>query len=214
MAESVLVVTALVAGVDLRVTAILALALAYPVLGLLAIVIHVLRSRGGESTRSAVFCHSVARELRAGATMRSALAGAARVVGLDDVADDLDRGHALAGILPTLGAALPEIESELVVLVEGVASSGSMSASLFDELGDLALAHVEMNEEIRMATAPARASAVVLIGLPVAYLGYRFANGDFGGLLSDPTHAVVAFSGLALALAGLVLGWLLVRWAL
>lgn len=214
MSEAILVVSALLAGIDLRVIAMLALALTYPVLGLAAVVAHVMRSGGGEPTRSAVFCHSVARELRAGETIRSALAGAAHVAGLGDVAEDLERGLPLSEVLPVLGAGMPEIDDELVVLVEGVASSGSRSAALFDELGDLALAQVEMSEEIRMATTPARASSLVLIGLPFAYLTYRFSDGDFSVLLSDPTHTVIAVAGLVLVLTGLAMGWLLVRWAL
>lgn len=214
MSEALVISWALVAGLDWRVTVILACSLAFPVFGLAAVAIHVMRNRGGTSTAAAVFCHSTARELRSGATLRSALADSARVIGMEQVADDLDRGAPLGSVIPGLASGIPEVEAEVAALVAGVAGAGSASAALFEELGDLALAHVEMVEETRAATAPARASALVLIGLPLAYLGYVFSNEGLGDLLADPAQAGMALAGGGLAGLGLFVGWWLVRWSL
>jgi Flp pilus assembly protein TadB len=92
-----------------------------------------------------------------------------------------------------------------------VAGSGGSSASLFDELGDLALAQIEIAEEIRVGTSPARSSAAVLIGLPVVYLTYQVGTGRVQDLLTRPLQQGLATVGIALVLVGTAVSLWLVR---
>jgi Flp pilus assembly protein TadB len=211
MSELLVISWAVVAGVDRRVVAILGVAMLLPFLAMAAIGIHALLNRPRTSTRSAVFCESVARELRSGASLRVAIGEAAGSVGARDVLKALDSGALLIDVVADLRHEFPEIGHEIEVLVAAVADAGSAAAPLFQELGDLALSQVEMTEEIRTATAPARASALVLVGLPVVYLGHQLSTGAIADVLGNPAQQSVAVAGVLLAGIGLVASLLLVR---
>lgn len=210
MPELFLIAAAVLAGLDWRAVALVALSLLLPVWALVLVGLHILRSRRRDSTRSAVFCQSVVRELRSGAPFRTALAEAARVVGAEQVTALAESGEPLSDLATPLAQQFPEIGDEIAAIVEAVSRSGAPAGSLFEELGDLALAHVEMSEEVRVATAPARASALVLIGLPAAYLGYQLSRGDTG-LFATGSQRLVAGVGVALVGLGLSIAVLLVR---
>lgn len=214
MSEWLVVAWALSAGMDSRVVLLLLAALIFPLWALGGIAVHVLVHRPGTSTRSAVFCQSVGRELRTGAPLRTAIADAARAVDAEAISAHLDSGTLLAEVIPGMRAEFPEIGQEIGALVAAVAETGSTAAPLFQELGDLALARVETTEEIRVATSPARASIAVLVGLPALYLGYQLSTGALGDLLGNPAQQGVALVGLGLAGTGLLLSVVLVRRAL
>jgi Flp pilus assembly protein TadB len=114
-------------------------------------------------------------------------------------------------VVASLRREFPEIGNEIGPLVEAVAEAGSAAAPLFQELGELALSQVEVTEEIRVATAPARASALVLVGLPVAYLSYQLSTGAITDLLGNPAQQGIAVAGVILAGGGLVASLMLVR---
>jgi Flp pilus assembly protein TadB len=211
MSELLVISWAIVAGMDRRVIAILGVAMLLPYLAIAAIGIHALLNRPGTSTRSAVFCESVARELRSGASLRVAIGEAAGSVGAGDVSKALESGALLIDVVADLRHEFPEIGHEIEVLVAAVADAGSAAAPLFQELGDLALSQVEMTEEIRVATAPARASALVLVGLPVVYLGHQLSTGAIADVLGNPAQQGVAAAGALLAGIGLVASLSLVR---
>lgn len=214
MSEWLVVAWALGAGLDWRVIALLAASLIFPVWALAGIVVHIFVHRPGTSTRSAVFCQSVGRELRTGASLRAAIAGAARSVEANDIGRSLESGSLLIDVIPELTAEFPEVGKEIGALVSSVAETGSAAAPLFQELGDLALARVEIAEEIRVATSPARASVAVLVGLPTLYIGYQLSNGAIGDLLGNPAQQGVALVGVGLSGAGLLVSVLLVRSAM
>lgn len=214
MSEWLVVAWALSAGMDWRVVVFLIAALVFPLWALGGIAVHLLVHRPATSTRSAVFCQSVGRELRTGAPLRTAIADAARAVEADAISVSLESGRLLEEVIPELRAEFPEIGQEIGALVAAVAETGSAAAPLFQELGDLALARVETTEEIRVATSPARASIAVLVGLPALYVGYRLSTGAIGDLLGNPAQQGVALVGLGLATAGLLVSILLVRRAL
>lgn len=214
MSEWLVVAWALVAGVDWRVTAILLAAFVFPLWALAGVVVHVVLNRRPPSTRSAVFCQSVAGELRTGASLRVAIAEAARSVEAVAISRALDSGSLLSEIVPEMKTEFPEIGREIGALVTAVSETGSAAAPLFQELGDLALAQVETTEEIKVAASPARASATVLVGLPVLYIGYQLSTGAIGGLLGDPAQQGIALVGMGLAGAGLAVSFFLVRRAL
>lgn len=214
MSEWLFVGWALSAGVDLRVILLLLVAMSFPLWALGGIAIHVLVHRPGTSTRSAVFCQAVGRELRTGAPLRTAIADAARAVEAESIGASLESGSLLEEVIPDLREEFPEIGQEIGALVAAVAETGSAAAPLFQELGDLALARVETTEEIRVATSPARASIAVLVGLPTLYVAYQLSTGAIGDLLGNPAQQGVALVGLGLASAGLLASVLLVRGAL
>jgi hypothetical protein len=96
-----------------------------------------------------------------------------------------------------------EIGLELGAVIERLSRLGSPAAALFDELGVLALAQVEVAHEIATATAPARATAVVLLLVPLAAIGSVAINGRLGGYLSTPAQRISAFIGLSLVILGI-----------
>ncbi len=203
MTEVLFLSWALVAGVDWRVLALLSFALALPVWAAVAGGLHVVRHPTRISTDSAVFCHTVARELRSGATLRWALSSAARTTGAFDIADSIDTGDAIESIVGPLSDRFEEVGSELASVVESASVAGGASASLFEEMGDLALMHVEITEEVRVATAPARASTAVLLGLPLIYFGFLITTGRIEGMLTDTTQRGFALTGIGLVILGL-----------
>ncbi|HEY5889501.1 MAG TPA: hypothetical protein VIW94_02215 [Acidimicrobiia bacterium] len=211
MFEMFLVVTAMGAGVDLRVVAIIAMALRFPLLSVSLLMFHLIRSRPGRDTRAATFCQEVAREIRAGESLRAALDGAAQIVAATGISEAIATGDTIEQLLPGLRREFPEVGEELASVVQSVAVSGASAAPLFDELGDLALAQVEIAEEIKVATAPARASAMVLVGLPIVYLGYQVGMGRLQTLTARPIQQGLASIGLALVVVGIGIGFWLVR---
>lgn len=211
MADLSLVAFAVFLGMDWRVVALLSLALLAPTWAALAIGLHVIKSRRRSTTSGAFFCQTVARELRAGASLRWALASASRLSGLEPVGDALENGEPWDRIVPHLTGPFPDIGSELGVVIESVSASGAYSSQLFEDLGEIALGQLEAGEEIRIATASARASATVLIGLPVLYLLYQTQSGNLNNLLGRSGSGALALAGLGLALAGIAVSILLVR---
>jgi len=211
MFETLLVVAVIGAGVDLRVAALVAMALWFPLLSVFPLMVHLIRSRPGRDTRAATFCQEVAREVRAGESLRAALDGAAQIVAATGISEAIATGDTIEQLLPGLRREFPEVGDELAIVVQSVAVSGAPAAPLFDELGDLALAQLEMAEEIKVATAPARASALVLVGLPIVYLGYQVGVGRMDALTARPIQQGLASIGLALVVVGIGVGFWLVR---
>ena len=198
------------AGADPRRLALLAGAFYLPVVVASLIFVHSLRARPDDSNRASLFCESVASELRAGATLRDSLATAATSVG--DTPMPIGNPHAspMTEVAARVAGCFPAIGDELRLTVIAASRSGSDSAALFDEIGSLALAQSEIRREVRMATAPGRATALVLLGAPLAYLLSRLASGGVTGLVATAEQRIVGLLGLGLfslglGIAGLVL---------
>lgn len=206
-----MIALAIAAGVDFRVVGALGVAMFFPVWGLGAVLFHAARSRSAPSMRSAVFCQTVARELSAGSSLRWALAAAASDGRIDELSRCVAGGSPWEEVGQLLEQEFSDIGDEIALVVQSVASSGSESGGLFAELGDLAAAQVEMTEEIRVATAPARSSAMILIGLPIVYLGFQLRSGQLGNLLAVESSRGLAGAGLVLFCIGIVVSLVLVR---
>lgn len=211
MTELAVLSLAVTAGVDSRMIVAMGLAILFPVWALGAVAIHTMRSRPAPSLRSAMFCQAVARDLSAGSSLRWALTTAATDGHIDGLARTIGSGASWEDVGSLLRREFADIGQELAMVVQSVAASGSNSEGLFAELGDLALAQIEMAEEIRVATAPARASAMVLIGMPVFYLAYQFRSGRFGELLALESSRGLAGAGLVLFVLGVGTSVMLVR---
>jgi len=191
---------AFAAGVDPRRLALVAGAIYLPlaVAGLVAI--HWYRSRSDETTRPALFCESASAELRAGATLRDAVTTAAASVGFDRIplnSSTEDLSAAVAEHFPTIG-------EELRLTILTAARTGSDSAALFEEIGSLAIAQSEISHEVRVATAPGRATALVLVGAPVFYVMSMLGSGGISAYLASAEQRLVALLGLGLFASGLI----------
>ncbi len=91
-----------------------------------------------------------------------------------------------------------------MLTIPAVARSGSGGADLFDEIGTLALVQQEVAREVRVASAPARATAAVFLLAPTAYLVVQARTGGLSRLLESGGQGVVAGAGLAMLMVGLV----------
>lgn len=190
-------------GVDPRRLALLAGAVYLPVIVGSLIALYWFRARPDDSNAPALFCEAVASELRAGANLRDALATAATSVGGDAKSVDLPPGSPMTEVAARVAAAFPTVEEELRLVAIAASRSGADAAALFDEIGSLSIAQSEVRREVRVATAPGRATAVVLIGAPLFYLVSRASSDGLGTLLASPEQRVVAAIGLGLFAAGL-----------
>lgn len=190
----------LAAGIDWRRLAVLACAVHLPLLlGLLIGLLPLIR-RGPKDTAAAVFCEAVASELRSGASLQLAINAAAA-----DSIGALPSGEQFigtAGLATTVAQRFPEISEELRLVIANSLRSGNDTAALFDEIGSLAIAKAEVRREVRMASAPGKMTALVLIAAPVSYLTLQAGSGALGDLLTTPHQRTAGMIGLALFLVG------------
>lgn len=200
MIVAVTLAAALAAGVDPRRLALLAGAVYVPLVVAGLVALFVWKSRPEGDGHPALFCEGVASELRAGASLRSALTTAATSVG----SRPLSAGSPLAEVAAQVADEFPTIGEELRLTVINAGRAGSDPAALFDEIGSLALAQSEIRREIRMATAPGRATALVLVGAPLFYVGSRLGSGGLDRLLASSQQRFMAVLGLGLFLLGLL----------
>lgn len=198
---------ALAVGVDPRRLALLAGAVYLPFVMAGLVAVFAWRSRPEEDSRPALFCEGVASELRAGASLRSALTTAAASVG----ASLSPTATAMIDVASRVAEEFPAIGDELRLTVVNANRTGSDTAALFDEIGALALAQSEIRREVRTATAPGRATALVLMAAPLLFVGSRLSGGELGAFIASPQQRYVAALGLGLFLAGLV-GVVIVVW--
>jgi hypothetical protein len=208
MIEVACLAVALASGVDLRRIALIAGALFLPLVVAGLIALHWLQARPDSRHRPSLFCEGVASELRAGATLRDALAAAATSVG---TTLELSHSTPMAEVAARIAAELPTIGREIRLTVTAAARSGSDAAALFDEIGVLALSHDEVAHEVRVATAPGRATALVLVAAPLVYLLTRLGDGGLAGYLASSEQRVAATVGAGLFAVGIA-GALLVLW--
>ncbi len=198
-------------GLDQRRTLLLLLVLIAPVplAGLLAI--HAWRARPRVSTQAATFCDAVAGELRSGSSLRYALERAAASVGAPVLEEMSRSGASFADIGHRAEQEFAEIGLELGAVIDRLSRLGSPAAPLFDEIGVIALAQVEVAHEIATAAAPARATAVVLLLFPLAAIGSVTLNNRLGGYLASPPQRVSALVGLFLVVVGLAVAGMILR---
>lgn len=191
-------------GVDPRRLALLAAATYIPVVlgGLVAVLW--LRARPDHTDRPSLFCEGVASELRAGATLRDALTTAATSVGSPPATVGLMSDSPMTEVAAHVAGLFPSISDEIRLTVMAASRSGSDSAALFDEIGSLAIAQSEVRREVRVASAPGRATALLLIGAPLFYVVHQMESGGLARFLASTEQRVVTLIGLGLFLTGLL----------
>ncbi len=211
MIEALLVGWGLLAGLDRARVLLLVAALTVPVpLGCL-LGVHVWRSRSRPSTRSTLFCEAVSGELRSGASFRSALERAAESVGALGLARLCGAGAPASVLANAVRAEFGEVGEEAATVIEHGSRMGGPVAPLFDEMAALALARIEVLHEVASATAPARATSVVLLAAPLLAVVWAFSSGRLSSYLATPSQRASALLGLGLVAVGIVLAGALLR---
>ncbi len=150
--------------------------------------------RRGPAIDEVQFLNSIHAELRAGASLRWALATAA--AGERDPAVHAVRRLALSGapfpeIAPRLGR-LPVNGRRLAASLQVAATAGGRSADVFARLTQRAVEEANLVREKRALSAQARMSAAVVGGLPVLWM-------LFGG--ADRVHTLAGAGGLGTTVA-------------
>ncbi len=221
MLMAVLLATGLVMGLHPAVLAIVSVAAVEPRLFLTGAagwaVLSAMRRRKKQLTPDdeATYFRAITAELRAGASLRSALGDAA------------ERVPSLSFEQPSRLAAAGAPMSDIAAIVErsfpangrlAAAAfrlsdwSGARVADAFDGLAARATAAAELVRERRAATAQARLSAAVVGVAPVVFALLLFASGRGSVLLAHrPAGIVVLATGLVLEVLGLLLVALIVR---
>jgi len=161
------------------------------------------------------FLGTIAADLRAGASVRSAIAAAA--AGESDAS--LQTAHRLALAGAPLGEVAGALESltlngrRVRAALDVVQIAGGRSARVFSGLADRAVAEADLVRERRVLTTQVRMSALVVGGLPVLSLLVGGAD-RIGALVASGTGgAVVAVVGVAMQLTGSALVWRMARGA-
>lgn len=200
---------ALLGGVRWWQLLLLALAVFAPAVLVPPIIYTVLLDRRPPSDRAPLFCDVVASELRGGATLRFALLRAA-----DSTSIDLDRsasGASVGEIARAVASRLPRLGAELEATVEAVGRSGGAAADLFDELAAYAISHDEIVREVRVATAPARATAWFFLIAPAGFVAYQLFQGTMTQLFVEPEQMIPGVAGALLFVVGITWMMTLVR---
>lgn len=215
---------ALLTGLDWRLVALLGAALLQPWLAAVFLTGLILvearrqrRERGGCSEEAHVLL-GVSGELRAGQGVRAAIAAAGQRSSRLDFREvrrmvasgaPLDRiSHGVAEAMPVHGA--------LAAAALRVADrTGGRVAEVFDSAAALAVEEDELRQERRAATAQARTSAVVVVGIPVLAIVYRTISGGLAeGLSASPISAFLTIAGVALLALGVGVMLILIKKAL
>jgi hypothetical protein len=207
----VFIALALAGGVDWRRVALLALVVAapFPMAGVVTALWW--RARPALSMRATRFCEAVSGELRAGASLRASVEAAAASVEAIEISRYCRKGAPMSQIARLANSEFSEIGPELGTLLARADGLGVSPAALFDEIGALALAQVEVAHEVSIASAPARTTGAVLLLVPILAIGWAFTRGRLDGLLRQPAQRAAILTGLALVCTGIILSVLILR---
>jgi Flp pilus assembly protein TadB len=168
-----------------------------------------------EPIDEAAFCSGVAAELRAGASLRHALAAAAERDPAQRLAAPVRA--ALAGapageVAARLQEALPINGRHAALAFRLASSTGAGAAAVFTRLAAGANAAAESRRERNALTAQARLSAMVVGGAPIGTVAVLLATGRLDTLGSSGGIGVaVGAIGLGLVGLGLAIVWVMLR---
>ncbi len=179
-----------------------------PLLAMAAVGAAVWTRRGSATAGAgeAAFLRSLSAELQAGATIRSALAAAARtshVTGLDVLTRLAPAGRPLPELAAVVRRSMPQVGIAAAAAINVVATSGARAAAVFGELAGQADAAIALERERSASTAQARLSAMVVAGIPVVGVLLVTATGRGHALAgSGAPGRLVMGVGAALLAAG------------
>lgn len=161
----------------------------------------------------AAWLGAVASELRAGASVRSAIVNAATAASDHAVvrAQRLAQAGAPMEEIAVAVQELPENGRRLAAALQVVGRSGGRSAQVFDGLADRAVEAVRRSRERRALTTQVRLSAIVVAGLPLLSL-FLGGAGRIGRLVtSGSAGATLAAIGAGMQIVGVVAVWRMAR---
>lgn len=143
---------------------------------------------------AALFCENVASELRSGTSLRDAVHWSLATVTSVEPAGV----PSVSELAILVAEEFPDVGVELRHSMEAAVRAGSDPALVFDEIGGFALAKSEVEGEVKIATSPAVATGMVLVGAPLAFLLFQVDSESLGRVLSQPGQRVAALVGLSL----------------
>ena len=204
--SALLLAGGLAAGIDWRRITLAAGVIAVPVVALVAGVVLVVRSpRRTDHAGDVRLLGTVAGDLRAGQSLRSALASGfgtdpttplgrvgrrARLgVPMQDVVAGLEDGFGRHGRLVAASLRL-------------VARRGGSAVEALEAAALLVREDLELERELAAATAPARLSALVVGAAPLLLLGWQAGDGALGRAIAAPGGAVMLVVGAVLVVLG------------
>ena len=212
---------ALVSGMDWRLVTLVGIAILQPWLVIALLVMLVLvearrvRRQGSGCSEEAQVLLGVAGELRAGLGVRSAMAAAGqRSSRLDfrPVRRLVASGASLERISQAVTEAMPVHGSLASAALRVADRTGGRVADVFDSAAALALEEDELRQERRAATAQARTSAVVVVGIPVLVVIYRILSGDLSRSLSaNALSTLLTVAGITLLALGVAVMLVLIK---
>lgn len=171
------------------------------------------KGRATETTLIAGWLRTAASELRAGSSLRSAIAGAVDAypeLGLDRFGRLAKAGRPLS----EMSSVLAEREGmEAVAAVVAVAGrTGGSVVQVLETLATEAADEATLQREKRSLTAAARWSIGLVGGFPLAVLAVQVLRGEMSSMLAAGTFsAAMVVIGLSLLVLGLVTVALLLR---
>lgn len=209
----------LVLGAPVPALAALGLAVWQPVLALCGVAawgaLSLQHKRPGANSAEAVYLYAVAGELRAGSSLRHALAaaaGRASDLRLEPAIRMAAAGQPLDRVAALFEPALPRLGALTASAVRTSGITGGRTADVFDALALLAKEEMELTRERRAATAQARLSAWIVAGIPVVYVVYAAVSGKLAALQGvGSVGNVVLAVGLLLLATGVGAMWGMLR---
>ncbi|HKZ19074.1 MAG TPA: type II secretion system F family protein [Acidimicrobiia bacterium] len=171
------------------------------------------KGRSTESALVAGWLRTAAGELRAGSSLRSAVARAVEAypdLGLERIRRLADAGRPLS----EMSVVLAEREGmEAIAAVVAVAgSTGGSVVKVLETLATEAADEATLQREKRSLTAAARWSIVLVGGFPLAVLAAQILRGELGTMLAAGTvPAAMVVIGVSLLTLGLLTVGLLLR---
>lgn len=219
MLTVVLVAGTIVAGAHPAVVGLALLVAVEPrlvIAGFAVSVVHryVKRGKTHNADTEAAFLRAVAAELRAGTSLRIAIADAAAAspLGLGGAARLARAGAPIGRVADVLGERLRHNGVAAAAAVELSAWSGARVAGVFDGLAERATEAAELRREQRAATTQARLSALVVGLAPLAFTTLLLAGGGIESLQrAGRAGLFIVGVGLSLELAGLLVVALILR---
>ena len=172
------------------------------------------RSPSAGPDDEARYLEGVAAELRAGASPRAAVEGAAgrapslnlwRVVRLASV------GRPVPEVAGALSEALPANGRLAAAAFRLATETGARAADVFADLAVRAVEAGDLIRERRALTAQARLSAALVGGAPIAGVALLVVSGRASALLDSTGGRTIGAIGLALLVAGGLVVWAMVR---
>ncbi len=163
------------------------------------------------------FHQTVAARLRAGASLRIALADAAEddpALELRQVARRLRAGHPVEELGPQTARRLPETGPLAAAAIEFSAMSGGGAIGAFEVMAEIAAEEMEVRREVAAGAAPAWLAVWIIGGAPVLVIGLLIVTGRVGRLLDSAGGQVSVAAGLMLVMAGVAAVGALARRAL